>query len=751
MRKSIWVLCCAALVVTVSAQEEVVTPLTVNIPQYRVNRSPSKYKYLIEKGQIVVQSDTLSLPFIDDFSRPGTLRSYKWIENHITDTFFNVIGPCLIPEGVVTQQITVISDTAYTYSYNSVTNTVDSAALPPIQFTFFGPSTQNCLSATPQTLYFWKPYKRYIFDSSGHIIDSIPVNSTAQTLDYAPVIYVAQGEPGTLWFDNYAWRNNTFPLNPPTIGVATLDGLNEYGLPYNNTSVNTYGNADQLTSKPINLQGLTEADSVYLSFLYQPKGLGEAPDPQDSLIVSFKDIGGIWYDMWARPGYAVFHPDSNRFQQVFIKIPDRPIFSTFFHPTFQFRIRNKASLYGMLDHWHIDYVKLDKNRSATDTIINDVSFVYDFPCVLKNYTLMPADHFQPATDLADSIWIQVNNLSPAAFTNPPATNFTYGAAINYPAQAIVLNNLTQTFNATPEYNINIRPAEEYQVSSFPSLTDSLVLISEVYVVPNDSRKINDTLRQRLILSNILAYDDGSAEAAYGLTGLGIKKFAYKFTIPQPDTLVGFQVMFAQVEQKVNDLVFNYQLWDSITPGNPAVNDEPVFAVENKKPYYVDSVNGFYTYVLDSPIIVPRQFYFGWAQEDTRSLQIGYDLNSKLGHPNMYAYKNSTWLPTQITLKGSPMIRLIFDSEYPGFGTRAGTLPGALPVTLHPVPATDFITIHSPAASLRYEVYDVSGYLLLNGSGKVILLHTLPDGMYITRIWDVISGQSAAVKFIKTTH
>jgi hypothetical protein len=44
------------------------------------------------------------------------------------------------------------------------------------------------------------------------------------------------GEPNKKWFDNYAFWNTTYPILPPTIGVATLDGLNEYGLPYNNTN-----------------------------------------------------------------------------------------------------------------------------------------------------------------------------------------------------------------------------------------------------------------------------------------------------------------------------------------------------------------------------------------------------------------------------------------------------------------------------------------------------------------------------------
>ena len=69
-----------------------------------------------------------------------------------------------------------------------------------------------------------------------------------------------------MWLDNDARINNTLPINVPTIGVATFDGLDETGYPYDFTSETSYGPADTLTSCPINLDGLTAADSVKLVF-----------------------------------------------------------------------------------------------------------------------------------------------------------------------------------------------------------------------------------------------------------------------------------------------------------------------------------------------------------------------------------------------------------------------------------------------------------------------------------------------------
>ena len=58
-----------------------------------------------------------------------------------------------------------------------------------------------------------------------------------------------------LWIDSNAFVNRNFPVNAPTIGVVTLDGLNKYGLAYGNTAYQ-YGPADSLTSKPIKLDTL---------------------------------------------------------------------------------------------------------------------------------------------------------------------------------------------------------------------------------------------------------------------------------------------------------------------------------------------------------------------------------------------------------------------------------------------------------------------------------------------------------------
>jgi hypothetical protein len=104
------------------------------------------------------------------------------------------------------------------------------------------------------------------------------------------------------WKDALVYVNNTFPINPISRGVATFDGLNTYGVPYD--SINKFASiyADSLTSQTIDLSNYTPNDSIYLSFYYQPGGYGFEPDLNDSLMLFFKLSNGLWNKVWAKEG-----------------------------------------------------------------------------------------------------------------------------------------------------------------------------------------------------------------------------------------------------------------------------------------------------------------------------------------------------------------------------------------------------------------------------------------------------------------
>ena len=90
-----------------------------------------------------------------------------------------------------------------------------------------------------------------------------------------------------LWIDNYAYVNATLGYNPPSIGVVSLDAVDETGAVYSNANTTSFI-GDYLTSKPIKLNiGAPDDSTIYLSFLYQSGGYGDVPEKKDSLVLEF--------------------------------------------------------------------------------------------------------------------------------------------------------------------------------------------------------------------------------------------------------------------------------------------------------------------------------------------------------------------------------------------------------------------------------------------------------------------------------
>lgn len=88
------------------------------------------------------------------------------------------------------------------------------------------------------------------------------------------------------WISSSVLVNSGFPKYPTNYNAATFDVLDATGKVYSHASSSPFV-ADSLISNPISLKDFTPADSLYLSFYYQPQGKGEAPDAADSLVLMF--------------------------------------------------------------------------------------------------------------------------------------------------------------------------------------------------------------------------------------------------------------------------------------------------------------------------------------------------------------------------------------------------------------------------------------------------------------------------------
>ncbi|MEY3398457.1 MAG: hypothetical protein RL220_1051, partial [Bacteroidota bacterium] len=333
-----------------------------------------------------------------------------------------------------------------------------------------------------------------------------------------------------MWEDDDVFINGTFPVSPPTIGVATFDGLGPDGCPYDFTDENSWGPADTLTSIPLNLAAYSADDNIYLTFFYEPGGLGNNPDEEDSLVVEFYSPfgAGQWIRQWAVPG-----SNNVTFEQVFLPISA----PEFLLDGFRFRFRNYATLSGNVDHWHIDYVIVDTDIAPSNFLFDEVAMQYPINTLLEEYTAMPLTHFleNPSGFVLDQITFKERNLG-------PTENIVTSMCIRNTETSVevCLPDGERDFNVTNNGFQEIsRPLTISSIMPYDALEEDTCLIYDVnvFVTTTDAHLANDSTRFEQVLYNYYAYDDGTAERAWNINAAG-GNVAVKYFCEVPDTLLG---------------------------------------------------------------------------------------------------------------------------------------------------------------------------------------------------------------------
>lgn len=535
-----------------------------------------------------------------------------------------------------------------------------------------------------------------------------------------------------LWEDSAVFINRSYPLNPVTIGVATFDGINSEGLAYDISASIDGRRADSLTSKPIDLSSV---DSVYLLFYYQGKGLGDNPQIEDSLFLEFLNgfdsLGlPIWNHVWSVEGQS-----QQEFERVEIKIRD----TIYLRSDFQFRFRNKATLSGNYDHWHIDYVKLDTYYSGQIPSLEDMSFVYDNPQILRRYREMPWVHFieDVAGELNDTLDIILRNNQAGAsvdykydvYEHPDTIieHFPFPFPINAPV------DFTSTRNDT------VRDYSMIGNFSFPTpiLISDTIFQSEsedsatfkfqnvILTEPNDNKQ-NDTLIHFQKFNSHFAYDDGIAEFAYGINVQGAK-MAYQFKLNKADSLRIVQIYFAQMQNNVSNIPFYLVVWDDNNgiPGNILLKDTVY-------PIYLDRLE-FHNYYLDSIIGLNGTFYVGIEQTTNDMLNIGLDRNS-IANQYMLYNVGGGWNFSQFP--GAWMIRPVLSSR-PIISLNSEVNKEDL-IRVFPNPFSNHTTIIlNRNTHNRISLFDINGRLINSVNIKedkyILSRESIDSGMYIIHI------------------
>ncbi|HNW70788.1 MAG TPA: T9SS type A sorting domain-containing protein [Bacteroidales bacterium] len=487
----------------------------------------------------------------------------------------------------------------------------------------------------------------------------------------------------SLWQDRDVFVNSGYAMNPPSIGVATLDALNDTGAVYPTATVTPFI-ADYLTSLPIRLDSIfsgtpepiTVADSVYFSFYYQPQGIADKPEAGDSLLLEFYSPHlNEWINVWGSPGMRLdtFLAKYNTyFRQIMIPVTD----TTFLQKGFQFRFKNYASIASMslpswqsnCDQWNIDYVYLNIDRNKFDTVSMDVTFVDQATTFLKNYTQMPARQFVN-TDLTDSLHLKISNL------NSVLDNISYQYCVtqeNGPFSYCKSGGVWDIYPFITNGHLNYPPISspvvDFTLPSFSGYDSISFTVSHMIASNGWTDKIisNDTIKFRQDFYNCFAYDDGTAENGYGLAGENAK-LAYKFSLNSPDTIGGVQFYFNQTYTSPYTKYFYIMIWSSLDP------ETLIYKSERKRPEFLDSINVYYTYFIDdTTLLVDGTFYIGWQQQTDDNLNVGYDRNTN-AKSNIFYNTDGTWATSSFdgSLMIRPLIGTAWQQSFAGINEPAG--------------------------------------------------------------------------------
>jgi hypothetical protein len=721
-----------------SNSQERITELTTNamvIQQQKdlnLNRAPNS------TNQFWIFTPIVNLPFQDDFSRerntnynpddyPASAKSDTLWHN------YKING--VIPPAV---ELAFMEDTTYNYTYDSGNNLVSRVANTPFQLTFF----QNKLAPNVITLTkeFWPSDDSISYNASTNLPDTFFVApDTIITYQSDTLYYIRLTAGQANWKNRNTFWNNTYPVNPPSIGVVTFDGIDSTGYPYNFNVQTAQGKADVLNSVPFNLSLFTpDNDSLYFSFYYQSTGRGNNPEPEDSLKLEFKAKDGTWKRVWGKSGYAL--TTDSLFSRKVIALQD----TSFYHKDFEFRFTNYATLSGNLDHWHIDYVRLDLNA---DTIIKDITWVYPGLSVFSRYQQIPRKQYTGLNanffkSYIRNLFNQSINVTYALRVKDYFANTLFSVDVNNVDFAPVqINNcsfcnqiLNPLIGGSFSFPIT-SPCGRYEVGS---------IIQNIAVEPNTT---NDTLIYTQIFGDCFAYDDGSAEAAYGVTA-PFSQMASKFYAPNNDTLKAIRIFFNPVVINAAEFnQFNIVVWDKSGNGKPGNelhrNASPV------APQYNGSINGFIDFPLDAPVIVSDTFFVGIEQIGASELNIGIDRNTN-AMDMQYYQTTGTWYLTQF--KGSWMIRPVF-GECQDYLSGIENINEDFDASFYPNPTQNVITLKAnPNELLEVKIFDARGILVSNKNmrhGYEIEMSHLSEGIYFIYMVNSKSGLRRNQKIVLT--
>ncbi len=534
--------------------------------------------------------------------------------------------------------------------------------------------------------------------------------------------------PGNLWeFSESIYVNSSLGIGSPTYKVATFDGIKADGQVYSENELYP-GLTDQLVSRRIDLSGPDFDHSVFLSFFWEMGGHGEAPEQSgDSLRLQFLNADSVWVTVWKRQATQV--TTTTEFEQSIVQVT-----TNYQHENFRFKFESFGSLQGPFDTWHLDYIYMNKGRSAGSLFHQDQAFSGELSSLIAPYTEMPAEHFFiDPSKYARLVSYEVFNVNTTAIDLNLGVN---GTLEIQGRQGVVLESLvfpedgSNTLKGSQQPNTYFFDANE--IGDGDGNVDDPIIISPIDPAPdsvvmqltlfsdfeeNDTITVNNSISRRFVFFDRYAYDDGTAEFAAGVRQNGT--VAMEFDLETEDTLTHIDVHFPAIIPSSVNKALTFKVWKDLA--EDPISTKSFTVVETGR-------NEFVRVALNPPVIVSDKIYVGYTQKSADFVGVGLDRSNPGANSKIYYKIDSDWQQNEL-LNGVLMMRAVFEA---GADLVLNTKLPQPDLVWYPNPTTNHLTIQSPYTSMRIWTLDGRSVMHEN-SADMHDLSFLETGVYLLEV------------------
>ncbi|GAA3995034.1 hypothetical protein GCM10022408_01770 [Hymenobacter fastidiosus] len=548
--------------------------------------------------------------------------------------------------------------------------------------------------------------------------------------------------------------NNRFALAPPSRGVASFDGLNGKGLPYGTF----YSDTDTLTSQPIDLSSLAATDKVFLSFFYQVGNIYSQPSTNSGsrpvfIEVQFKDMNNRWQRAWILRSQG----KRTNFRQQLLAVDQ----ARYLHANFQFRFHTSGyqTTANGNDSWAVDYVKLDRNRSAADSSYRDIAVSTPLTSLLKRYTAMPVWQYNaspaPTAELNDQVATTINNLDIGPQPIPIDWRGTLQILPAGPAETFLVGN--QALDASAR---QVRLAGNVRNTPIPVTPAEKTIRHTIALLPlagADPRTLaNDSISRVTELRNFYAYDDGTPEGTidfFPFISGPARFYALRYTLSVADQVRSLRIY--PIMPAAAGRTITAHVWDSQGSGaglRPTDLPKPGASKTFVIPATLPAGQNFVEIIFDAPVPVSGTFFAGYSRGALggQYVPIGLDLNNAPPENHFLANETGLWqvyttdqFSAGKTPAGSIMMRPVLTNK---LVTAAADPAIAAAFALYPNPSSGLVQVQG--RYLRATVLDALGRPVWTqpvgqlgqpaldlrplAAGVYLVQLTLPTGLTVTK-------------------